>query len=195
MAKIELEPYDTYLRQRLSPKRYLHSRNVADASRMLAKQYGGVSPETAYFAGLVHDICKEDPKDVQYALMMRSDLQVCEEERQAFKVWHGIAGAVFLQEQFGVTDMDILRAVRYHTVGHAGMSPLEKIVYLADMISAERSYADVDEMRKNAAESLDAGMLYALRYSLKKLLRREAKIPYHTVEAYNEMLTALQQEG
>ncbi len=38
------------------------------------------------------------------------------------------------------------------------MSDLEKIVYLADMISVERDYPDVETMRKKALESLDEGM-------------------------------------
>ena len=61
-------------------------------------------------------------------------------------------------------------------------------------ISAERDYPDVDVMREKAAESLNAGMAYALKYSLIKLVRREALIPHHTVEAYNEVLTELQQQ-
>ncbi len=192
----ELEEYKAYLQEHLSIKRYVHSQNVAAASRMLAEKYGGVDLEKAYFTGLVHDICKEEPKDAQYTWMMRSTMQVCEEERRAYKVWHGIAGAELLHDKFGVTDADILRAVRYHTIGRAGMSQLEKIVFLADMISAERSYSDVDVMRQKASESLEAGMLYALEYSLKKLLCREAQIPHHTVEAYNEMLLVTkQQEG
>ena len=127
-------------------------------------------------------------------VMMQSSMDVCMEERKAFKVWHGIAGAELLRTKFGVTDEDVLHAVRFHTVGRAGMSNLEKIVYLADMISAERDYPDVDVMREKAAESLNAGMAYALKYSLIKLVRREALIPHHTVEAYNEVLTELQQQ-
>ena len=177
-----LEQYDEYLKARLSQKRYIHSKNVSEASVMLAKKFGGTDVETARFAGLVHDICKEEPEDVQYTLMMQSSMDVCMEERKAFKVWHGIAGA------------DVLHAIRFHTVGRAGMSNLEKIVYLADMISAERDYPDVDVMREKAAESLNAGMAYALKYSLIKLVRREALIPHHTVEAYNEVLTELQQQ-
>ena len=52
----------------------------------------------------------------------------------------------------------------------------------------------MDVMREKAAESLNAGMAYALKYSLIKLVRREALIPHHTVEAYNEVLTELQQQ-
>ena len=142
---------------------------------MLAKKFGYPDVEKARFAGLVHDICKEEPEDVQYTLMMQSAMDVCAEERSAFKVWHGIAGAELLRTKFGVMDMDVLSAVRYHTIARAGMSDLEKIVYLADMISVERDYPDVETMRKKALESLDEGMGYALKYSLMKLVRRVTK--------------------
>lgn len=189
-----IEEYRQYLKRHLSPKRFAHSVNVSAASAALAEHFGGVDPEKARFAGLVHDICKEEPQDVQYTLMMRSSMDVCEEERKAFKVWHGIAGAEMLRDTFGVTDPDILYAVRYHTIGRAGMSVLEQIVYLADMISEERDYPDVDVMRQKTWESLAKGMCYGLEVSLQKLLRREALIPHHTVEAYNEYVTKLQQQ-
>lgn len=185
---VDWKQYQQYLEERLSPKRYTHSVNVSLAAEALAKRYGYADPEKARFAGLVHDICKEDTQEEQYALMMRSSLDVCAEERKAFKVWHGIAGAELLREKFGVTDEEVLLAVRYHTIGHAGMTMLEKIVYLADMISAERSYNGVEEMRRKTEESLESAMGYALEYSLAKLLKRQAWIPHHTVEAYNEYL-------
>ncbi len=190
-----LSEYETYLKETLSVKRFRHSVNVASASKMLAKHYGGVDSETAYFAGLVHDICKEEPKDVQFSLMMQSTLDVCDEERRSWKVWHGIAGAQLLQTRFGVTDLDVLNAVRYHTVGRGGMSMLEKIVFLADVISEERDYPDVEIMRKRAMESLESGMLYALEMSILKLIHREAWIPHHTIDAYHENLAARKAAG
>lgn len=187
---------EDYLRQKLSSKRYTHSVNVSAAAGMLAEHYGGVDPEKARFAGLVHDICKEEPKEVQYTLMIQCSMDVCEEERKSWKVWHGIAGAELLRTKFGVTDLDVLHAVRYHTVGRGGMSTLEKIVYLADVISAERNYPDVDVMRQKSMESLESGMLYALEMSLQKLIRREMWIPHHTIDAYHENLAVrYQQEG
>ena len=134
--KVDLKSYEQYLKEHLSEKRFQHSVNVSEASAALAERFGCADPEKARFAGLVHDICKEEPEDVQYTWMMRSPMDVCEEERKAFKVWHGIAGAEMLRTQFHVTDEDVLHAVRFHTVGRCGMSPLEQIVYLADMISA-----------------------------------------------------------
>ena len=64
------------------------------------------------YAGRFLDVYK---RQVQYTLMMQSSMDVCMEERKAFKVWHGIAGAELLRTKFGVTDEDVLHAVRFHT--------------------------------------------------------------------------------
>ena len=145
---------------------------------MLAKKFGGTDVETARFAGLVHDICKEEPEDVQYTLMMQSSMDVCMEERKAFKVWHGIAGAELLRTKFGVTDEDVLHAVRFHTVGRAGMSNLEKIVYLADTIEPNRKpYPGLEALRKLCMTDLDEAMHMALLMSLDHV--REQGKPLH----------------
>ena len=50
----------------------------------------------------------------------------------------------FLEQVLQVKDADILDAVRYHTTARAGMSRLERVLYLADFTSADRDYPDVD---------------------------------------------------
>ncbi|MGN0584118.1 MAG: bis(5'-nucleosyl)-tetraphosphatase (symmetrical) YqeK [Ruminococcus sp.] len=185
MAMCDVKTMQAFLKERLSRERYTHTMNVAKECGRLAKLYGE-DPDRAYFAGMVHDICKEDPREQQYEWAVKSGMDFCKEEAESWKVWHGVAGAYFLKEKFGITDEDILRAVRFHTIGRAGMSVLEKIVYLGDMTSAERNYSGVDIMRKACMQSLDKGMLYALRYSVKKQLKRCAVIPHFTLEAYNE---------
>ncbi|MDE5754962.1 MAG: HDIG domain-containing protein, partial [Oscillospiraceae bacterium] len=57
-----------FLERNLSAKRFRHSCNVARAAKLLAQQYGA-NMEKAYFAGLVHDICKEMPFEEQYRLV------------------------------------------------------------------------------------------------------------------------------
>lgn len=88
----------------------------------------------------MHDVCKELPAEEQEELVRASSFAVSKEELVTKPVWHGIAGAYFLQVRMGVTDPDVLNAVRYHTVGRAGMTRLEEIVYLADLISEDRTY-------------------------------------------------------
>lgn len=175
-----------YLEKNLSAKRYEHSLNVAAECRKLAEKYGE-DPEKAYFAGLLHDICKELSGEEQLALVHESerDFAVCREELETRSLWHGIAGAYFIKTKFGIEDIDILNAVRFHTVGRAGMSRLEEIVYLGDLVSAERDYKDVDKMRKIVYTDIDEAMLAALVFSVKSVIKKGGVIPPCTTEAYN----------
>ncbi|MCD8106926.1 MAG: nicotinate-nucleotide adenylyltransferase [Oscillospiraceae bacterium] len=183
--KTKYNSYREYLALHLSEKRFNHSLNVADEALKLAVLYD-CDREKAYFAGLVHDICKELPIEEQYALTLRSPLNVTDVELNAPKTYHGIAGSVFLEEQFGITDPDILSAVRYHTVAKGGMNLLEKIIYMADLISKERHYPDVEYYRDVTHKDLDLGLYEAMKFSIEDSISKTRTIPTLTLDAYNE---------
>lgn len=173
-----------YLKKILSAKRYSHSLNVAAECRKLAIKYGEDS-DKAYFAGLLHDICKELPDEKQLELVKKSTFTVCREELETRSLWHAVAGAYFIKTEFGVEDIDLLNSIRFHTVGRAGMSRLEEIVYLGDLVSADRDYKDVDKMRKLAYSDLNSAMLEALAFSMKSVIKKGGLIPLCTAEGYN----------
>ncbi len=186
-------PWRELLKQRLVPKRYIHSLNVADSARELAKNYG-CDEEKAYFAGLVHDIMKNASEEEQLQIMEKGGIILSRTEKINKKLWHAMAGECYLRVEKGITDDDILNAVRYHTTGRAGMSLLEKVVYIADYISAERDYEDVNVMRDlSLNKGLDEAALYALKYSFKSLSKKEKLIHTDSVEYYNELI--IEREG
>lgn len=173
-----------YLKENLSQKRYQHSLNVAAECRKLAEKYGE-DPDKAYFAGLLHDVCKELHDEEQKVLVFESRFAVCREELETRSLWHAVAGAYFVKNVFGVEDIDIINSIRFHTVGRAGMSRLEEIVYLGDLVSADRNYKDVDKMRKIVYNDLNEAMLEALRFSIKSVIKKNGMLPLCTVEGYN----------
>ncbi len=181
------------LKSKLTAKRYTHSLNVADECRKLAEKYGE-DPDKAYFAGLLHDICKELPEEEQRALVAESGFTVCREEMETRSLLHGIAGAYYVKKEFGVEDIDILNSIRFHTVGRAGMSRLEEIVYIGDLVSAERDYKDVEKMRRLAYTDLDLAMLEAFAFSMKSVIKKGGVIPVCTVEGYNFYTRLLKEE-
>ena len=181
----QIEDRIAFLETRLSQKRFRHSCNVARASEQLAQQYGA-DADKAYFAGLVHDICKEIPFEEQYRLMTDGIFQPDLAELHSRKLWHGIAGAEFIRTEFDVQDMDILNAVRYHTVGRAGMSLLEEIIYIADMISEERDYKGVERMRRLAFKDLPMAMHEALSDAIASVMKKDGLLSQNTIEAYND---------
>ncbi len=179
--------YKKYLREHLSKKRYTHSLNVAAAAVELARKYDG-DTDKAYTAGLLHDIAKELPAEEQLELVMQSQLDVCEIETESVPLYHAIAGAELVQSLFGIHDPEIITAIRRHTVAAGGMSKLDVIIYMADLISADRDYKDVGRMRKLAEKNLERAMCEALRFSISDSVSKGNSIPAATLEAYNEYI-------
>ena len=181
----DVENITDFLKNRLSEKRFNHSLNVAAECRKLAEHYGE-DPEKAYFAGLVHDICKELPADEMKKMAAESGLGVTSAELQTKALWHAVAGAAFVRDSLMIEDKDIINAVRFHTIGRAGMSRLEEIVYIGDLISADRTYNGVKKFRKLAYQDMDMVMLDALIFSIVSVTEKKGLIPEYTLEAYNQ---------
>lgn len=180
----ELKKYEKVIRPLMKDKRYTHSVNVAETALALAKKFG-CDEDKAYTAAILHDCQKEVPKDVMKREMLESGYFVDKVEIDTPKLWHGIAGAYYVKNVLKIEDSDILNAIRFHTVGRAYMSTLEKIVFLADMVSAERDYEDVEKYRAFVFADLDNGMYETLRWSVSSLAQSGSSIPLTTIEAFN----------
>ena len=173
------------IKVRLSTDRFAHSLNVANSARDLAEQYGA-DPDKAYTAGLLHDVMKNASPDEQLGVLSEAGIELSPVEYANKKLWHAISGAAFVRFVMGIEDREIIRAVRFHTTGRAGMSTLEKAVYLGDYISAERSYKGVDDMRRLCTMSMDDAILYALSYGIPDLVSKGVVIHPDSIDLYNE---------
>lgn len=185
-----LSEYRKLLSEKLDDYRMHHSECVSECAAVLAEKYGA-DAEKARLAGLLHDVTKNTPKADQLEIIEKSGEPLSRVELINPKVWHQISGAVFLRESGIITDEEILGAVRWHTTGRAGMTLLEKIVYTADFISADRDYPDVSVVRRLAEESLEDAILYTSRYTVRKLASADLPIHPATVECYNDMIFQL----
>ncbi len=185
--KKTISRYKEYLKANLSKKRYNHSLNVAQSAVELAKLYGE-DEDKALIAGLLHDVAKELPAERQLEYVKQSELSVDEVETKAHALFHAIAGAEIAMRVFGIDDMDIILAIRWHTVAAGDMSRLAAIVYLADLISADRDYKDVKRMRKLAVSGLEKAMYEALKFSVGDSVENGNTIPVSTIMAYNRFL-------
>lgn len=161
--------------------------NVAEECFRLAERFGA-DKRRCYLAGLLHDIMKEDLPDRQKQYTVDSGLSPDPAELAAKALWHGVAGGYYVREILKIDDKEIIRAVRYHTVGCARMSVLEKIVYLGDMISEDRNYKGVEKMREYCYKDLDLAMSVALIYQISSVCAKCGALPLSTFEAYNYYL-------
>lgn len=182
------EQFKAIIRTRLSAYRYRHSLCVAEESARLARRYGA-DADKAYTAGILHDIMKDADGNTQLQILADFDILMDKVERVSPTLWHARAGEAFIRHILHLPDEDILSAVRYHTTGRAGMTLLEKILFVADFTSADRTYDDVDEMRRLADVSLEAAMEYGIAYTIHDLLNKGRAVHPDTLAAYNDIIT------
>lgn len=174
------------IRERLSDFRYTHSLEVARTSRYLAAKYG-FDEEKAYIAGLSHDVLKELGRDEMLKLFDDEGIALSAVEMSAPKLWHAMAGAVYLRKKYSLGE-DIISAVRYHTTGREDMTVGEKILFTADFISADRVYPGVDDMRRRVEISLEYAMEEGLRFTIEELSRECRPIHPDTLSCYNQII-------
>ncbi len=182
-----LSAYRKILTEKLDDYRMHHSECVSECAAVLAEKYGA-DVEKARLAGLLHDVTKNTSRAEQLEIIEKSGEGLSEVELINSKVWHQITGAAFLRDNGIISDEEILGAVRWHTTGRSGMTLLEKIVYVADFISADREYRDVNVVRRLAETSLEHAILYTSRYTVEKLVSADLPIHPATVDCYNDML-------
>ncbi|MGN0452693.1 MAG: bis(5'-nucleosyl)-tetraphosphatase (symmetrical) YqeK [Ruminococcus sp.] len=187
---MKLEDYYALAKETLSERRFIHSRNVAACAAKLAEKYGE-DPERAETAGILHDITKELNPEKQLQIINDGGIILDIVTERSPKLYHPVSGMVYARDTLGITDVGILTAIRYHTTARAEMSLLEKIIYIADFISEERDYSDVDIMRAEAEKSLEDGMRYALSYVISDLIEKRRTVHPDALGAYNEVVMAL----
>ena len=180
-----IEKYKELLQSKLNEKRYFHSLCVADEAKRLAIKYGG-DPDKMYLAGLLHDITKNTNENEQLQLFKEFGIMLTAVEKASPQIWHAMSGSLFVQKELNITDEDIISAIRYHTTGKAGMTLSQKIVYLADLTSADRNYPDVDEIRQKADRNIDEAIFAVLKFTVNNMSGKGLPLHPDTLDAYNE---------
>lgn len=183
---ISIEGARRLAKRTLSDKRYTHTLNVKKLAVKLAKQYGA-DPDKAALAALLHDIAKERPKAELLQILQDNAIIAKGAAQRPVPVWHGICAALLAQHRWGVQDEEVLSAIANHTAGKPGMTRLDKIIYLADMCSAERSYPEVDWLRALLAQDLDRAMAVSLGQNILWMRQQNKPIDPVSLAAYDEL--------
>ena len=162
MKKVSRVELIKTLEQELSYKRFIHTLSVAGTASSLAMCYGA-DLEKAETAGLLHDCAKcMDVRKMQ-KVCEKAGLTVSSFEADSGSLLHSKAGSVLATEKYGITDPDMINAIRYHTTGRPGMSLLEKIIFVADYIEPGRFTAkNLPLIRRLAFSDIDEALMKIL---------------------------------
>mgnify|MGYP002857384782 CR=1 FL=1 len=177
------------LQRRLNRNRFAHSIGVANTAVKLAERFG-VDADKAYIAGLLHDCAREFENDELTAQAEIRGIEINDVERAMPLLLHAYVSAHMAGEIYCVNEAEIAQAIYRHTVGAPDMTPLDKIIYFADMIEPNRNYPGVDELRDFAekSSSLDEIILKALDESIIFIVQKKTLLHPDTIAARNFLL-------
>ncbi|AIQ57103.1 bis(5'-nucleosyl)-tetraphosphatase (symmetrical) YqeK [Paenibacillus borealis] len=171
-------------------KRWKHTLGVMESSVKLAQRYGA-DPARAETAAILHDVAKYWPVERMREIIEQNGLSA-ELLKYDKQLWHAEVGAYVAEHDYGITDSEVLDAIRYHTSGRENMSLLEKIVCLADYIEPGRDFPGVDEIRRLAKVSLEEGLVAGLDSTISLLLEKRRIVFPLTVLARNDLVRILE---
>lgn len=174
----------------LTRKRFHHSQCVSREAGVLARRFGA-DAEKAEIAGMLHDIMKDTDLEKQLKIMDRFGIIRNNIENQKPKLWHAISGAAYIEHELGIRDPEILSAVRWHTTGRRNMTLLDKVLFIADFISADRDYEGVEEMRILAETSLEKAMIEGIVYTADEQFAQQRLLGTDMIDAYNDAVLAV----
>lgn len=162
------------VKKRLTEKRYIHVIGVMAAATDLAKRFG-VSEEKARAAAILHDVAKFADPEWMKSIIIKEKMDPLLLEYHS-ELWHAPVGAYLASYEYGINDTDILNAIRYHTTGRAGMSDLEKVIYVADLIEMNRKFPGVDELRQLKEQGLDVMMEASIKHTVEFLVSKNLPV-------------------
>jgi nicotinate-nucleotide adenylyltransferase len=169
-----------------------HSIEVANLSLRIAKANKLANPEKYFFAGLLHDLGKTYANDSEYMteFMNKHYREYLNLPRFAY---HQFVGEYLAKEEFGITDHDILDAIKFHCTGKANMSDVAMVVYASDKIEPTRGF-DSSFLINSCLKNYKQGFIDTLIDNKKYLLAHNKDIENKLTDECFEMYLPKQGE-
>ncbi|MEW6620254.1 MAG: bis(5'-nucleosyl)-tetraphosphatase (symmetrical) YqeK [bacterium] len=191
---VELDKIELKLKDILSQKRYNHCLNTQNLASFLARHYV-VEPHKVRIAALLHDCAKDLSDELLKDYLKKYGIILDELESKEKQLWHAPVGMVLAQEKFGITDKEILRAIRIHPTLDKNSSTLEKIVYVADYMEYMKSNGEeksYQRLKNIAITELGIVTFWIINFKILDILKSNGSIHPRSIEARNELINTLQ---
>ncbi len=159
------------VREHMSEKRFRHTLGVRHEAVRLALMHE-ISLQKAAQAAMLHDCAKGLPFDEMLHLAQKAGI-VDADVLSSPAMLHGPVAAFIARTEYGVTDVDVLNAITYHTVGRTHMTALELCIFVADATEPGREhYPGLKRLRKLSEQSLSAAALLSLNLTKEYVLSK-----------------------
>ncbi len=175
-ALYKKDVYTEFLKNNLTEKRLVHTINVVVTAMKKAKDLG-LDENKVYLSALLHDCAKYLDHTKVDGFILPNGVPA--------PVVHSFLGAFVAEKVLGITDSEILDAIRFHTSGKAEMTTLSKLIFVADMVEKGRDYLGVDKLRElYDGKDFEKCFIECLKEEFLHLLNKKQYIYEQTLNAF-----------
>jgi len=186
---MELEKIIEIVKNKLSEKRFYHSKCVMERCEEIAKKMN-FNIETAKKVGIAHDIAKEIPSEDKLKYVEKNNIKIDEIEKENPTLLHAKIGEDIAIRELEFTE-EMGQSIRAHTTGIPNMSLLDKILFIADRTSKERGFPDIEYLNNLLEEDIDKAVLYILDKKIQLQIEKKAQMHTDTIIARNWLLKSI----
>ena len=163
-----------------------HVNDVANIAVELAKVYN-FDIDKVKLAALLHDISGIMTPQEMYNFAKSRGLEIDPAEEKYNALLHQRVSKIIAQEEFDITDSDVLNAIECHTTLRKNASVYDKVIFIADKISwDQKGVPSCDDLLKYATiESLNEACYLYIKYQFDNNL---LVMPHQwLIEAYEDL--------
>ena len=160
-----------YLSAKLSAERFQHVLSVQEMAVDLARVHKA-DVWHANLAALLHDSAKWMSTERLYKEVERYKIRLDPVEKLNPSLLHSLVGVKLAIEEFEVTQLEVLEAIRNHTTGSPSMGIISQVLYVADFAEPMRTHEDLHIVRKLAYTALERAVHHVARAQIEHLLQK-----------------------
>lgn len=169
----------------MDAKRHKHSMAVATLAATYAK-LAKASARKAWVAGAFHDITKgwSDQEHREY-------LEDMGENPFAYPSHelHSATAAIWLANEYMMTDKEIINAVRKHTSLDWDLTQLDKVVFAADKLCEGRKWEGIQTLRNAMLRDFESGFRELVLVVREQIIEKEGKLSYKQDEVFQKWMS------
>ena len=163
-----------------------HVQRTRATARNIAENHG-IDATRCDVGAAAHDLARHWTNQALLTESRYQKLKLSDIEEKEPLLLHGPVAAFWLRNEMNCSDSELVSAVAYHTTGRPKMTPVEKVVFIADKVEPEKvaRNEELEIVLRHAEDNLDLAILSYLSLRIRSLLEANKLIHPLSLDTWN----------
>ena len=166
-----------------------HIYRSCEVGRKLCRIHG-IDEGKVVTALLGHDLYRAYSDNEMLLAAEEKEIEISNVEKASPLLLHGVLASITMQEQYKVSDKQIIESIKYHTSGMEEMDEIFMTVFLADKLDPKKIKKNIqlEPINQKALNSLSEATLMYLNLKISSIINSGQLVHPDSLNARNSLL-------